>query len=86
MNIIFGRFLPIPAVLPMLSQPGRTDNADAEPATKPSVLRNSLLVCLFILVPFIHLCMDCVFLNYNKKGERVCPMISISVENYAVLV
>ncbi len=58
MNIIFGRFLAIPAVWPMLSQPGSIDSADAEPAMKPSVLRNSLLVCLFILVPFLHLCID----------------------------
>jgi hypothetical protein len=58
MNNMFGRFLEIPAVLPMLSKPGSIDSADAEPAIKPSVLRNSLLVCLFILVPFTRSCMD----------------------------
>jgi len=31
------------------------DRADAEPAVRPSVFKNSLLVWLFILVPFIHL-------------------------------
>ena len=86
MNIIFGRFFPVAAVLPMLSQPGSIDSADAEPAIKPSVLRNSLLVCLFILVPFFHLCKDFIFMGYHKRGERICPTISISVENYALVV
>ena len=58
MNIMFGLFLAIPAVCPTLSQPGSIDSADAEPAMRPSVLRNSLLVCLFILVPFLRSCMD----------------------------
>jgi hypothetical protein len=55
---MFGLFWDIPAVLPMLSQLGSIDSADAEPAMKPRVLRNSLLVCLFISVPFLHFCMD----------------------------
>ena len=86
MKIIFGRLVPVAAFLLMLSQPGSIHSAEAEPAMKPSFLRNSLLVCLFILVPFVHLYEDFIFTSYNKKGERVCPMISISVENCAVLV
>jgi len=50
----------------MLLQLGNIDNADVEPAIKPSVFRNSLLVCLFILVPFIRLCMDYLLIEKSS--------------------
>jgi hypothetical protein len=77
MNIIFGRFFPIAAILLLLSQPCSIDSADAEPAMKPSVLRNSLLDWFFILIPFVRLCTDFIFMSYNKRGERICPMFRI---------
>jgi hypothetical protein len=57
-NIMFGFIFEAPAVLPILSQPDRADNADAEPAISPIVFRNSLLVCFFIFVPFFRLSPD----------------------------
>jgi len=50
----------------MLLQVGSMDNADAEPAIKPIVLRNSLLVCLFILAPFILLCKDYLIMEHSS--------------------
>jgi hypothetical protein len=50
MNMIFG--LSFFFACPILAQLGSIDNAAAEAATEPILLKNSRRVCLSILFPF----------------------------------
>lgn len=60
----------------MLAQPGSTGSA-AEPAIKPTVFRNSLLVCFVILAPFLHLDKDYLLTEHSSSAflapKRIIP-------------
>jgi len=50
MRTTFGCFLSVAVILFIPEQPGNTDSALTETAKEPTVLKNSLLVCLLIIL------------------------------------